>query len=189
MRKVIFQMMTTVDGFFEGPSRELDWHVVDNEFCSYVIDLLNAVDTILFGRVTYQLMAGYWPTSAAIEANPIIAERMNFLPKIVFSPALETVEWQNSRLVKGNVGEEITKLKQQAGKDMVIFGSSDLAVALTKLGLIDEYRIIVNPVVLGNGNTLLKGLNERLRLKLLDVKAFSSGSVLLRYQPDRGRAR
>jgi dihydrofolate reductase len=186
MRKVIFLMMTSVDGYFEGPNRELDWHVVDKDFISYAIDLLNSVDTILFGRVTYQMMAGYWPTPAAIEECPIIAERMNFLPKIVFSPTLEKAEWQNSRLVKGNVGEEITILKHQAGKDMVIFGSSDLAAAFTKLGLIDEYRIIVNPVVLGCGNTLLKGLNERLKLKLVEVRSFSSGTVLLRYQPDKG---
>ncbi len=183
MRKIIFQMMITVDGFFEGPDRELDWHVLDKDFIDYAIDLLNAVDTILFGRVTYQMMAAYWSTPAAMEDDPIIAERMNNLPKIIFSPTLETVEWQNSRLVKGNIAEEVTKLKQQAGKDMVIFGSSDLAVALTKLGLIDEYRIIVNPMILGSGNTLLHGLNERLNLKLIEVKPFSSGTVLLSYRP------
>jgi dihydrofolate reductase len=183
MRKIIFQMMITVDGFFEGPDQELDWHVVDKEFIDYAIDLLDSVDAILFGRVTYQMMAAYWPTPAAIEDDPIVAERMNNLPKIVFSPTLEEVEWQNSRLVKGNIAEEVEKLKHQPGKDMVIFGSSDLAVALTKLGLIDEYRIIVNPVVLGSGKTLFKGINDRLKLKLLDVRTFSSGSVLLRYQP------
>jgi dihydrofolate reductase len=189
MRKIIFQMMISVDGYFEGPDKELDWHVVDKEFISYAIDLLNSVDTLLFGRVTYQMMAEYWPTPAAIEDEPIVAERMNFLPKIVFSPTLEKVEWQNSRLVKGNIAEEVTKLKHQAGKDMVIFGSSDLAVALTKLGLIDEYRIIVNPVLLGSGKTLLEGLHERLKLRLIETKTFSSGTVLLCYQPDKGEKR
>jgi len=188
MRNIYFQMMISVDGFFEGPNRELDWHVVDRDFLNYAIDLLDSVDTLLFGRVTYQMMADYWPTPAAIEDDPIIAERMNFLPKIVFSPTLEKAEWQNSRLVKGNIAEEITRLKHQPGKDMVIFGSSDLAVALTKLGLIDEYRIIVNPVVLGDGKTLFKGLNERIKLKLIETRTFSSGSVLLRYQPDRGNS-
>ncbi|HXE95240.1 MAG TPA: dihydrofolate reductase family protein [Dongiaceae bacterium] len=182
MRKIIFQMMISVDGFFEGPDRELDWHVVDSDFIDYAIDLLNSVDTILFGRVTYQMMAAYWPTPRAIKVDPIIAERMNNLPKIVFSPTLEEVEWQNSRLVKGNIAEEVDKLKHQPGKDMVILGSSDLAVALTKLGFIDEYRIIVNPVVLGSGKSLFEGLNNRLALKLLDVRTFSSGTVLLRYQ-------
>ena len=186
MRKIFFQRMISVDGFFEGPNRELDWHVVDKDFVNYAIDLLNSVDTLLFGRVTYQMMAEYWPTPSAIEDDPIVAERMNFLPKIVFSPTLEKAEWQNSMLVKGNIAEEVTKLKHQPGKDMAIFGSSDLAVALTKLGLIDEYRIIVNPVVLGDGKTLFKGLNERLKLKLIETKTFSSGTVLLCYQPDRG---
>lgn len=189
MRKIIFQMMITVDGFFEGPNKELDWHVVDEEFINYAIDLLNSVDTILFGRVTYQMMAAYWPTPAAIADDPIVAERMNNLPKIVFSPTLEKVEWQNSRLVTGNIAEIVAKLKQQPGKDMVIFGSSDLAVAFTKLGLIDEYRIIVNPVVLGSGKTLFKGFNDRLKLKLIETKTFSSGTVLLRYHPDKGESK
>ena len=157
--------------------------MLDDEFIGEAIDLLNSVDTLLFGRVTYQMMAAYWPTPAGIEDDPIIAERMNNLPKIVFSPTLETVEWENSRLVKGNIAEEVEKLKGQAGKDMAIFGSSDLAVALAKFGLIDEYRIIVNPVVLGSGKTLLQGFNERLKLKLMEVKQFSSGTVLLCYQP------
>lgn len=186
MRNVIFQMMISLDGFFEGPDKELDWHVVDEEFISYAADLLNTVDTILFGRVTYEMMADYWPTPGAIAGNPVIAGRMNTLPKIVFSPTLDKAEWQNTTIVEGNIGEAVTKLKQQPGKSMVIFGSSDLAVALTKLGLIDEYRIIVNPVVLGGGKALLQGINERLELKLADVKTFSSGTVLLSYHPDTG---
>jgi dihydrofolate reductase len=189
MRKIIFQMMITVDGFFEGPDRELDWHIVDKDFNNYAIDLLDSVDTILFGRVTYQMMADYWPTPSAIEDDPIIAERMNFLPKVVFSSTLEKVEWQNSRLVKGNISEEVTRLKHQPGKDMAIFGSSDLAVELTTFGLIDEYRIIVNPIALGSGKRLFKGLHERLRLKLIKTNTFSSGTVLLCYQPDKGGSR
>lgn len=184
MRKIIFQMMTTVDGYFEGPNKELDWHVVDDEFFQNAVDLLNSADLLLFGRVTYQMMAAYWPTAAAIADDPIIAERMNNLPKIVFSTTLKTADWQNSRVVHENSTEEIMRLKQQPGKNMVIFGSSDLAVALTKQRLIDEYRIIVNPVVLGGGKTLLEGLNERFKLKLVEAKTFSSGTVLLSCRPD-----
>jgi dihydrofolate reductase len=183
MRNILFQMMISVDGFFEGPNRELDWHVVDEEFINYAVELLDSVDAILFGRVTYQMMAAYWQTPTAIAECPIVAEKMNSLPKFVFSPTLEKVEWQNTTLVKGNIAGEVAHLKQKPGKDMVIFGSSDLAVALTKLGMIDEYRIIVNPVVLGSGKTLLEGFNERLRLTLIDAKTFSSGNVLLRYRP------
>ncbi|MFA7405266.1 MAG: dihydrofolate reductase family protein [Pelobacteraceae bacterium] len=186
MRNILFQMMISVDGFFEGPNRELDWHVVDEGFINYAVELLDSVDAILFGRVTYLMMAAYWQTPTAIANNPIVAERMNSLPKFVFSPTLEKVEWQNTTLVNGNIAEEVAHLKQKPGKDMVIFGSSDLAVALTKLGMIDEYRIIVNPVVLGSGKTLLEGFNERLGLTLIDTQTFSSGNVLLRYRPAKG---
>ena len=184
MRKIIFQMMTTVDGYFEGPNKELDWHVLDDEFIQNAVDLLNSADTLLFGRVTYQMMAAYWPTAEAIAADPVIAERMNNLPKIVFSTTLKTVDWQNSRIVNGNSTEEIRQLKQQPGKNIIIFGSSDLAVSLTKAGLIDEYRIIVNPVVLGGGKTLLAGLDERFPLKLVAARTFSSGTVLLSCRPE-----
>lgn len=187
MRTVIFQMMISIDGFFEGPGKELDWHVVDDEFISYTAGMLDTVDAIMFGRVTYQMMADYWPTSAAIARYPVIAGRMNALQKFVFSPTLDKAEWQNTTIVEGNLGEAVTKLKRLPGKNMVIFGSSDLTIALTKLGLVDEYRIIINPVVLGGGKALLQGLNERLKLKLVEVRTFSSGTVLLSYHPDTGK--
>lgn len=183
MRKVIFQMMVTLDGYFEGTGREIDWHNVDAEFNDYAIDLLNNVDTLLFGRVTYQLMASYWPTPAAKMDDPIVAEKMNNLSKIVFSKTLDKVHWNNTRLVKENIAEEISNLKQQPGKDLAIFGSSDLALTFIQYGLIDEFRIFVNPVVLGDGKPLFKGLRDRLNLKLLRTRAFRSGNVLLCYEP------
>lgn len=183
MRKIIFQMMVSLDGYFEGPNHELDWHLVDGEFNDYAADLLDSVDTLLFGRVTYQLMAGYWPTPAAMTDDPVIAAKMNGLSKIVFSRTLTKADWNNTRLVRENAVEEISKLKRQPGRDMAIFGSSDLAVSLMPAGLIDEYRIFVNPVVLGSGKPLLKGLNARLDLKLARTKVFESGLVLLCYMP------
>ena len=185
MRQIIFQMMVSLDGYFEGPNKELDWHLVDDEFNEYASDLLNSVDTILFGRVTYQLMASYWPTSAAKTNAPIIAEKMNSLRKIVFSKTLAQAEWSNTMLVKENAAEEILKLKQQPGKNMVIFGSSDLAVSLVDSHLIDEYRIFVNPVVLGSGKPLLKGLKNRFDLNLIRSKIFKSGLVMLCYKLGR----
>jgi len=185
MRKIIFQMLTSLDGFFEGPDRELDWHVVDEGFFRYALDLLNSVDTLLFGRVTYQMMAKYWQSPRAAADDPVIAHKMNTLAKIVFSTTLEKPSWQNTRLVKNNGAGELMKMKEQAGQDMVIFGSSDLAVSLTKQGLIDEYRIIVNPIVLGGGKMLLKGLNCRLKLKLVTSRTFASGCVLLCYRVDK----
>jgi len=187
MRKVILSINTTLDGFFEGPNKELDWHSVDEEGKEYANDLLSNVDALLFGRVTYQLMADYWPAAATnhstSKSDLEIADKMNNLPKIVFSTTLQEVKWNNSRLVKENIAEEISKMKQQSGKDMVIFGSGSIVSTFMQHGLIDEYRIIVNPVVLGNGNPLFKGINSKQNLKLLRTRVFSSGEVILYYEP------
>jgi dihydrofolate reductase len=187
MRKVLLSNLVTLDGFFAGPKGELDWHIVDEEFNQYAIDLLSKVDALLFGRVTYQLMADYWPAAATNPATPKsdleIADKMNNLPKIVFSKTLQKVEWKNTRLVKENIAEEISKIKEQPGKDMVIFGSGSIVSTFMQLGLIDEYRIIVNPVVLGNGKPLFKGINDKQNLKLVKTRVFGSGVVILYYQP------
>jgi dihydrofolate reductase len=187
MRKVFLFNMISLDGFFEGPGQDLSWHNVDDEFNEFAIDQLREVDTLLFGRVTYQGMASYWPTESAISDDPIVAGLMNSLPKIVFSTTLDSVEWNNAKLVKVNIVEEISKLKQQPGKEIAIFGSSELAAALAGHGLIDEYRIMVNPVVLGAGKPLFKGTGKRLNLKLLKTKTFDSGNVLLYYEPDKNK--
>ena len=183
MRKVILFMAVSLDGFFEGPNREIDWHNVDKEFNEFAISQLNEFGTLLFGRVTYQLMAGYWPTPAATTDDQFVAGKMNSLPKIVFSRTLDKADWNNTRLVKDNVAEEVNKLKNQPGKDIAIFGSSNLCVSFIQMGLIDEFRIMVNPVVLGNGHPLFGGIRDKLKLKLLKTKTFSSGNVLLYYQP------
>jgi dihydrofolate reductase len=185
MRQVILFNMATLDGFFAGPNGEIDWHHVDEEFNEFAIAQLNSADGLLFGRVTYQGMAGYWPTDIAMTNDPVVAGKMNAIPKIVFSRTLERAEWNNTRLVKGHVAEEISKLKQQPGKDWLLFGSADLASTLTNLGLIDEYRVMVNPVVLGSGKPLFKGVKEKLNLKLTNIRAFRNGNVLLCYEPDR----
>jgi len=187
MRKIIFQMMVSLDGYFEGPKKELDWHRVDGEFNDYASDLLDSVDTLVFGRVTYELMASYWPTPAAMTNDPVIAAKMNSWPKVVVSRTLDKADWSNTRLIREHGAQEIERLKQLPGKDMAIFGSSDLAVSLVPSGLIDEYRIFVNPVVLGGGKALLAGLKERLDLHLIWSKVFKSGLVLLCYIPDRRR--
>jgi dihydrofolate reductase len=187
MRKVILSNEVTLDGFFAGPNGELDWQIVDEESHQYAIDLLSHVDVLLFGRVTYQLMSDYWPAAATnpstSKSDLEIADKMNNLPKIVFSKTLQQVEWNNSRLVKDNIAQEISKMKQQSGKDMVIFGSGTIVPTFMQHGLIDEYRIIVNPVVLGNGKPLFKGINDKQNLKLLKTRLFDSGIVILFYEP------
>jgi len=183
MRNVIFQMMVSLDGYFEGPQHELDWHRVDDEFNRHAVALLDRVDTLLFGRVTYELMAGYWPTPAAAEDDPQVARRMNSLSKLVFSRMLERADWQNTRLVKTDAAAEVARLKQQPGKAVAIFGSSDLAVSLMPAGLIDEYHIFFSPVALGQGKPLFAGLAGRLRLSLTHHHVMQSGVVHLTYAP------
>ncbi len=185
MRKVVLFNLVTLDGFFAGPGGEIDWHNVDEEFNEFAIDQLNSMGGLLFGRVTYQLMASYWPTPDAVADDPMVADKMNSLPKLVFSRTLESADWNNTRLVRGDAADEVAKLRQQPGKDLFIFGSADLASTLARSGLIDEYRLIVNPVVLGRGMPMFKGIDDRLDLKLLRTKTFRNGNVLLYYEPVR----
>jgi len=183
MRKLFFFMLTSLDGFFEGPNADISWHNVDEEFNQFAIEQMNELDTLFFGRVTYQGMASYWPTEFAIQSDPEIAGKMNSIRKYVFSKTLEKADWNNTTLVKENIPEAIAQLKQQPGKDIGIFGSSDFAVTLLPHGLIDEFRIMVNPVVLGQGKPLFQGIQAKLNLKLVKTKTFHNGNVLLYYAP------
>jgi dihydrofolate reductase len=183
MRKIIFRNLTSLDGYYEGPNREIDWHNIDAEFNDFAFSFLNTVDTLIFGRVTYELMARYWPTPEALKHDQVVAEKMNSLSKIVFSKTLKKAVWNNTRLVNGLITPEIVQLKLQPGKDIAIFGSSDLALHFIPNGLIDEFHILINPVILGDGKPLFKGLKEKLKLKLLKSKTFNSGNVLLYYEP------
>jgi dihydrofolate reductase len=185
MRRVLFFMMVSLDGYFEGDRHEIDWHNVGDEFNDFAIAQLQEADTLLFGRVTYNLMASYWPTEQAKTNDPVVAEKMNSTPKIVFSRSLAEATWENTRLVKQNFAAEVTRLKQEPGKAMIIFGSSDLAVTFLEHALLDECRIMINPVVLGHGKSLFKGIHDRLGMKLLRTKTFHSGNVLLYYEPAR----
>jgi dihydrofolate reductase len=179
MRKIIVSNMVSLDGFISGPNGELDWFVWDKELERYTLEMMGTVDTILLGRVTYEMMASYWPTDTA--NDPYIKERMNNLPKIVFSRTLEKVDWNNSTLVSEIDPERILRMKKMAGKNIVVLGSGGVVSALTKLGLIDEYRIIVNPVILGDGKSMFKGLAESQKLKLVDTWQLGSGVAILTY--------
>ncbi len=189
MRKVIVSNFVSLDGFIGGPSGEIDWFAGDRrKYETEAVaspDLFGSVDTMLFGRVTYELMAGYWPTAKPDTDDPRIIEAMNSSLKIVFSKSLNQVSWKNTRLVRGDAAEEVSKLKRQPGKDMIIFGSGGIVSALAPKGLIDDYRLFVVPVVLGEGKPLFGGIGSRLYLTLTETKAFRSGLVLLRYEPER----
>ena len=145
--------------------------------------MLNLGDTLLFGRATYELMASYWPTPYATMNDPIMAEGMNKADKIVFSRTLKKVEWNNTRLSKENIAEEIKQLKQIPGKNMTILGSGSIVSQFAQLGLIDEYQIMIVPVILGTGIPIFKGMNHLLNLKLTSTRTFRNGNVLLCYIP------
>jgi dihydrofolate reductase len=175
----------SVDGFFAGPNGEIDWFVMDPNVDKALHEMMQP-DTILFGRVTYQLFEGHWPKVATDPNAPkearIIANELNEMTKVVFSKTLKEVTWENSKLVKGNLAKEVRKLKQGNGHDIVTFGSGTIVQQLTAEGLIDEYLFVVTPVILGAGKPLFKDV-KKLNLELLETRDFKSGNVLLTYNP------
>ena len=174
-------MMISLDGFFEGPNHELDWHNVDAEFDEFATAQLRETGEILFGRVTYEMMSKFWPSGQAKEEDPVVAELMNTLPKTVFSKTLKQAGWENTKLVSGDMAGEVRRLKKESGKEIAVFGSSDLAVGLLRQGLLDELRIMINPVVLGQGKRLFQGWDGQLKLELRSDRRFESGNVLVVY--------
>jgi len=185
MRKIIYSMSVSLDGFVETTNREIDWVVVDEELHTFFNDQAREMGAFLFGRRMYELMTAFWPTPDAERSNlPYIVEYAHIwkdMPKIVFSKTLDKVDW-NSRLVRDVIAEEITKLKAQPGNDLSI-GGPTLASAFMKLGLIDEYQLFVNPVVLGGGTPFFQALDNPINLRLIETRTFGSGVVYLRYQP------
>ena len=171
--------LVTLDGFFEGTKPwEIDWHGWGPELEQFSLEQTSTADLLLFGRRTYEGMAAYWPT-----AEGRIADFMNSVAKVVFSRRLERADWNNTRLVNQNAAEEVERLKRAPGKDILIFGSADLSATLTEHGLIDEYRLGLDPLVLGGGTPLFKPSPHRLRMKLLEARPLQSGCVILRYAP------
>ncbi len=184
MAKLIVFNSVSLDGYFAGPDGDLSWgHSPDAEWQKFVEENARGGGRLLFGRITYELMASYWPTPAAIEAYPIVAERMNSLPKVVFSRTLDKAGWSNTKLVKGEPAAEVRKLKRDTGPDTVILGSGSIVAQLAPEGLIDEYQLVVCPVILGKGRTMFEGLKARLPLKLARTRTFRNGNILLCYQP------
>jgi dihydrofolate reductase len=185
MSKLFAFEMITLDGYFEGPDHDIDWHNVDAEFNEFAVNQTGQAGTLVFGRITYELMASYWPADAAKTDDPEVANQMNATPKIVFSHTLQSADWQNTTLLKDNAAEELKKLKQASGKDIAIFGSSNLCANLVNEDpdLIDEYRLMVNPVIIGAGTPFLHGINQQLKLNLASTRQFKNGNLLLTYRP------
>ncbi|MFC4778692.1 dihydrofolate reductase family protein [Paenibacillus sp. GCM10023252] len=183
MRKIIVQMMVTMDGCYAGPNGEVDWHVADEEYMEYSLAVLRSVDGLLLGRRTYELMVDYWPTPYAREHHPEVALFMNTLPKLVVTSRHPSkTAWENTIYIQDSPVEQLRMLKKQPGKDLVILGSSELIRTIMPYHLIDEYCIIVNPIVLGKGMPLFSGIDNKVRMELTGTKAFRSGNVLLTYR-------
>jgi dihydrofolate reductase len=177
MARLIMWNLMTLDGFVEGPNRDISGHFdVWGEYLEQLsIEQLNAAGGLLFGRVTYELMAKHWPG-----ASGEVADFMNAAPKYVFSCTLKKSDWNNTQFYGDDVSETVARLKRESAKDIFLFGSADLAASLTPHGLIDEFRIAVNPIILGGGTPPFRQ-GERIKLKLLDSRALSTGIVILRY--------
>jgi dihydrofolate reductase len=190
MRSLILFIMVSLDGYFEGPDHDLSWHVVDQEFNEFAVEQLKQIGSLLFGRVTYQLFEDFWPkaeTDPKMSKEDLeIARMINTMDKVVFSRTLPSVRerehWKSVRLLREVKQEEIKRLKRDARHDIGVFGSNNLATDLLGKGLIDELRIMVNPVAIGNGNALFNGLKGNVKLKLMRTRTFTSGNVLHYYQ-------
>lgn len=182
MRKLIMWNMVTLDGFFEGAQPwDIDFHNAGwgDELQRFANEQMSAADLLLFGRRTYEGMARYWST-----ATGETADHMNRIRKVVFSRTLASADWANTRLVSTDAAEEVARLKREPGKDILVFGSADLCDSLTRAGLIDEYRLGVNPIVLGQGNPLFKPAAGQIKMRLLESRPLQTGCVLQFYAPE-----
>jgi len=185
MRRLTVFNQVSLDGYFTDDRGDMSWaHKFDPEWTAFAAENASGGGVLVFGRVTYDLMASYWPTPQALQANRVVAEAMNDLPKIVFSRSLEGRPlWKNTTLVTGDIVDAMRRLKAEAGRDMVIMGSGTIVSRFTEARLIDEYQVVVNAVVLGRGRTMFDGVTSRMGLKLKKTRTFGNGNIVLWYEP------
>ena len=184
MRRLIVFNQMTLDGFIADMNGDMSWaHKQDAEWNEFVQGNASGGGELVFGRITYEMMASFWPTPMAMKNLPVVAEAMNKMPKVVFSRTLDQASWNNTRLVKGDIAAEMRKMKTEPGPGMVIFGSGSVISQLAEAGLIDEYQMVVNPIVLGKGKSMFDGLKQKLTLKRTKTRIFGNGNVLLCYEP------
>ena len=189
MRKLIVFNQVSLDGYFTDADGDMSWaHKQDAEWNAFVAENAKSGGELLFGRITYELMKSYWPTPAAAKAAPVVAEQMNNLPKIVFSRTLDKAPWNNTKLVGGDLAAEIRKMKNEPREQMVIMGSGTIVSQLTAEGLIDEYQIVVNPIVLAKGRTMFQGIKRKLNLKRTKTRTFGNGERLTVLRADNVRS-
>lgn len=186
MRRLIVFNQVSLDGYFTDSKGDMSWaHKSDPEFDAWTQENAKGGGTLLFGRITYDMMASFWPTPAAMETMPVVAKQMNELPKVVFSRTMDKASWQNTKLVKTGLVEEVRRMKNLNGDGMVIMGSGTIVSQLTQAGLIDEFQLVVNPIVLGKGRTLFEGVKDKVNLKRTSTRTFGNGNTVLCYEPAR----
>ena len=188
MQRLVVFNSVSVDGYFVDMNGDMSWaknSTPDAEWIAFGAENAKGGGTLLFGRITYQMMASFWPTPLAAQMDPVVAEQMNRLPKVVFSRTLDQASWSNTTPVKGDMAAEVRKMKGEPGQGMAVLGSGSIVSQWAQEGLIDEYQIVVNPVVLGAGRTMFDGVTEKLALKLIKTRAFGNGNVLLCYEPEK----
>ena len=184
MRKLTVFNSVSLDGYFSDSHGDMSWaHRQDTEWGAFVSGNASGGGLLVFGRVTYDLMVGYWPTAAARQGNPVVAEQMNNLPKIVFSRTLERASWNNTRLIKGDLAAAVQQLKREPGPDMVILGSGSIVAQLTDARMIDEYQVVLCATILGGGRTMFEGVKQKVDLTLKKSRTFGNGNVVLWYEP------
>jgi dihydrofolate reductase len=184
MRRLSVFNSVTADGYFTDRKGDMSWahRPPDAEWDGFVASNAESGGELLFGRVTYDMMNSFWPTPAAAKAFPEVAEGMNKARKVVFSRTMDKASWNNTRVIKGDLIEEVKKLKDEPGDQLVLMGSGSIIAQLAPAGLIDEYQFVVNPLVLGDGRTLFEGVKEKIPLKLTNSRTFKNGNVFLVYQ-------
>jgi len=185
MRKLIFFMHTSLDGFVAGPKGEMNWIKVDDELFDFVGTMTDQSDTALYGRVTYQMMENYWPTAGdqpnASKHDIEHSTWYNKVPKVVLSRTLNESDLKNTKVFNDHLAENINQLKQQEGKNIIIFGSPSASNSILKVGLVDEFWIFVNPILLGQGMPLFKDITQSIHLRLIESKTFNNGVIALHY--------
>lgn len=184
MRKLLVFNSVTADGYFTDKNGDMSWaHRQDPEWDKFVADNAKSGGELMFGRVTYEMMAGFWPSPMAAQQFPDVARGMNESPKVVFSRTMETAAWNNTRLIKGDLENQVRKLKEESGDQLVVMGSGTIVSQLTQAGLVDEYQIVLNPIVLGEGRTMFEAVKRKVPLILTNTRTFKNGNVLLTYEP------
>jgi dihydrofolate reductase len=184
MPKLVVYNSVSLDGYFTDTHGDMSWaHKRDPEWQAFVSENASGGGQPLFGRVTYDLMASFWPTPLAAQSNPIVVERMNNMPKFVFSTTLDKASWNNTTLLKGDLPAQVRRLKRQPGPNIVVMGSGSIVAQLAAAGLVDEYQLVLNPLVVGDGRTLFEGVKKKLPMKLARSRAFGNGNVVLFYEP------